>query len=159
MNTTTARKLFENNIFCKCENAQEVQGPLVSFCRGGYASGQGMCKNTGQGTRATPTNYHELSRKKPKREEIPGINKKALLLSRMTRRGAAVVSAAAPGTCWPSVRYSLPETTRRPCRAAQTKIRAQGKSEKKRIEQRTNKGNAGGIPPGDPGAWQPAAVL
>lgn len=66
----------------------------------------------------------------------------------MTRRGAAVLSAAAPGTSRPSVRYSLPETTRRPCRAAQTKIRAQGKSEKKRIEQKTNKGNAGGVDPG-----------
>lgn len=66
----------------------------------------------------------------------------------MTRRGAAVLSAAAPGTSRPSVRYSLPETTRRPCRAAQTKIRAQGKSEKKRLEQKTNKGNAGGVDPG-----------
>lgn len=42
----------------------------------------------------------------------------------------------------------LPESTRRPCRAAQTKIRAQGKSEKKRIEQRTNRRKQGGHRPG-----------
>lgn len=57
-------------------HAQEVQGPLVSFCRGGYASGQGMSKKTGHRARATPTYLQRKSRRKNEPGRNTGNNSK-----------------------------------------------------------------------------------